>query len=163
VNEPEVTIQTPYPVERVELIARAVGHLNMPDGWTEREYGKLKGRARCCLAALRLQTAEALTVTPGDSPGVPLAPLRLSLHGWKVVQGELTRHALDADCFASRDLALAIQDAIRSGRALPAEVAAELDVWAGSTWADLERRYGSAADDLPAAERTFPDGYTYLV
>jgi hypothetical protein len=162
VNDPEVTILTPYPAERVELIARAVGHLNMPDGWTEREYGKLKGRARCCLAALRFQTAEALAATPGDSPGVPMATLRLSLHGWKLIQGELARHALDGDCFASRDLALTIQSAIRLSRVLPAEVAAELDVWAGSTWADLERRYGSAADDLPAAEPAFPDGYVHL-
>jgi hypothetical protein len=91
-----------------------------------------------------------------------MATLRLSLHGWKLIQGELARHALDGDCFASRDLALTIQSAIRSGRALPAEVAAELDVWAGSTWADLERRYGSAADDLPAAEPAFPDGYVHL-
>jgi hypothetical protein len=163
VNDPEVTIMTPCPVERVETVARAVGHLSLPDGWAERDYGKLKERARCCLAALRFQTAEALAATPGgDSPGVPMAPLRLSLHGWKLIQGELARHALDADCFASRDLALAIQSAIRFSRALTAEQEAELDVWAGSTCADLERRYGSAAGNAPAGEPSFPDGYAYL-
>jgi hypothetical protein len=160
VNDPEVTVMTPCPVERVETVARAVGHLSLPDGWAERDYALVKAEARGCLAALARQAKEGLVGWPG--PGVPVVGLRLPLHAWKLVQGELARHALDADCLRSRDLALTIQDAVRSGRARTAEQEAELDVWAGSTCADLERRYGSAAGNAPAGEPSFPDGYAYL-